>query len=180
MLLKGGIEDGLNLESWDVFTSPTKGITYKILQNFEIQYTLDLRKPDLRKNLDLRKIVATTDFLVQKLFDLRKKNSPMWGKITTFWQFLGLIMIFLIKKYMFTNFPVYGMKIAKRIIKIIRYQTFLFLQMFILQIYHLQGVSHWNVSFKMTLTDRNMEVRFRLNVTEYSWDLEIWVSSTSF
>ena len=24
----------------------------------------DLRKPDLRKNLDLRKIVATTDFLV--------------------------------------------------------------------------------------------------------------------
>ena len=38
----------------------------------EIQYTLDLRKPDLRKNLDLRKIVATTNFLVHKLFDLRK------------------------------------------------------------------------------------------------------------
>ena len=38
----------------------------------EIQYALDLRKPDLRKNLDLRKIVATTDFLVHKLFDLRK------------------------------------------------------------------------------------------------------------
>ena len=37
-----------------------------------IQYTLDLRKPDLRKNLDLRKIVGTTDFLVHKLFDLRK------------------------------------------------------------------------------------------------------------
>ena len=37
-----------------------------------IQYALDLRKPDLRKNLDLRKIVATTDFLVHKLFDLRK------------------------------------------------------------------------------------------------------------
>ena len=37
-----------------------------------VQYTLDLRKPDLRKNLDLRKIVATTDFLVHKLFDLRK------------------------------------------------------------------------------------------------------------
>ena len=32
----------------------------------------DLRKPDLRKNLDLRKIVGTTDFLVHKLFDLRK------------------------------------------------------------------------------------------------------------
>ena len=37
-----------------------------------VQYTLDLRKPDLRKNLDLRKIGATTDFLVHKLFDLRK------------------------------------------------------------------------------------------------------------
>ena len=37
-----------------------------------IQWNLDLRKPDLRKNLDLRKIVATTDFLVHKLFDLRK------------------------------------------------------------------------------------------------------------
>ena len=39
---------------------------------FPIQYTLDLRKPDLRKNLDLRKIVGATDFLVHKLFDLRK------------------------------------------------------------------------------------------------------------
>ena len=37
-----------------------------------VQYTLDLRKPDLRKNLDLRKIDATTDFLVHKLFDFRK------------------------------------------------------------------------------------------------------------
>ena len=34
--------------------------------------TLDLRKPDLRKNRDLRKIVGTSDFLVHKLFDLRK------------------------------------------------------------------------------------------------------------
>ena len=40
--------------------------------NTLLQYALDLRKPDLRKNLDLRKIVATTDFLVHKLFDLRK------------------------------------------------------------------------------------------------------------
>ena len=32
-----------------------------------IQYTLDLRKPDLRKNLDLRKIVATTDGHSQNL-----------------------------------------------------------------------------------------------------------------
>jgi hypothetical protein len=37
-----------------------------------IQWNLDLRTPDLRKNLDLRKVVATTDFLVNKLFDLRK------------------------------------------------------------------------------------------------------------
>ena len=37
-----------------------------------VQGNLDLRKPDLRKNLDLRKIVGTTDFLVHKLFDLRK------------------------------------------------------------------------------------------------------------
>ena len=37
-----------------------------------VQYTLDLRKPDLRKNLDLRKVVGATDFLVHKLFDLRK------------------------------------------------------------------------------------------------------------
>ena len=29
-------------------------------------------KLDLRKNLDLRKIVATTNFLVHKLFDLTK------------------------------------------------------------------------------------------------------------
>ena len=38
----------------------------------QIQYTLGLRKPELRKNLDLRKIVSATDFLVHKLFDLRK------------------------------------------------------------------------------------------------------------
>ena len=46
----------------------TKGSLYEIC----IQWNLDLRKPDLRKNLDLRKIVGTTDFLVHKLFDLRK------------------------------------------------------------------------------------------------------------
>ena len=37
-----------------------------------VQMNLDLRNCDLRKNLDLRKIVATTDFLVNKMFDLRK------------------------------------------------------------------------------------------------------------
>ena len=50
---------------------------------------------DLRKNLDLRKIVATTDFLVHKLFylrnilkglmfDLRKKKFRKCYKIGTF------------------------------------------------------------------------------------------------
>ena len=39
---------------------------------YTVQWKLDLRKPDLRKILDLRKIVATTDFLVHKLFYLRK------------------------------------------------------------------------------------------------------------
>ena len=29
-----------------------------------VQYCLDLRKPDLRKNLELRKIVTTTNFLL--------------------------------------------------------------------------------------------------------------------
>jgi hypothetical protein len=37
-----------------------------------VQWNLDLRKPDLRKNLDLRKILGVADFLVHKLFDLRK------------------------------------------------------------------------------------------------------------
>ena len=51
-----------------------QGITLRkneSLQN-KLQWNLDLRKPDLRKNLDLRKIVGGTDFLVHKLFDLRK------------------------------------------------------------------------------------------------------------
>ena len=40
--------------------------------NSFVQWNLDLRKHDLRKNNDLRKIIRTTDFLVRKLFDLRK------------------------------------------------------------------------------------------------------------
>ena len=39
---------------------------------FVVQWNLDLRKPDLGKNLDLRKIIDATDFLVHKSFDLRK------------------------------------------------------------------------------------------------------------
>ena len=80
----------------------TKVIIYfsRDLQSYtsQVQYTLDLRKPDLRKNLDLRMIVATTDFLVHKLFDLRKIFyglmfdlrkifSQKVEKIGTFWQF---------------------------------------------------------------------------------------------
>ena len=45
---------------------------YNLSIKLKVQWNLDLRKPDLRKNLDLRKIVGTTDFLVNKLFDLRK------------------------------------------------------------------------------------------------------------
>jgi hypothetical protein len=43
-----------------------------LVEIFVVQWKLNLRKPNLKKNLDLRKIVATTDFLVHKLFDLRK------------------------------------------------------------------------------------------------------------
>ena len=49
-----------------------QGSGYTYVHNWVVQWNLDLRKPDLRKNLDLRKIVGATDFLVQKLFDLRK------------------------------------------------------------------------------------------------------------
>ena len=56
------------MNSW---SKPILVLTLKF-QLHLVQYTLDLRKPDLRKNLDLRKIVATTDFLVHKLFDLSK------------------------------------------------------------------------------------------------------------
>ena len=45
-------------------------ISWELLLFYLIQWNLDLRKPDLRKNLDLRKIVGTTNFLVHKLFDL--------------------------------------------------------------------------------------------------------------
>ena len=68
------------------------------LSKYVIQWNLDFRKPDLRKNLDLRKIVGTTDFLVHKLFylrkifqgmmfDLRKKNFWNCKNVGTFWQF---------------------------------------------------------------------------------------------
>ena len=34
----------------------------------------------------------------------------------------------------------------------------------------IQGISLWNVSFKLTLTDRNMQVRFCLKVDLECWD----------
>ena len=46
-------------------------------QIYPVQINLDLRNCDLRKNLDVRKIVPTTEILVYKLFDLRKKKSPI-------------------------------------------------------------------------------------------------------
>ena len=45
---------------------------------------------------------------------------------------------------------------------------------------YLQGVSHWNVSFELTLTDRNIQARFCFRVSVYFWGHGIWVSSTSF
>ena len=54
---------------------------------FIVQWNLNLRKPDLRKNLDLRKIVGKTDFLVHKLFDLRKIfKAPMFDLRKIFFQ----------------------------------------------------------------------------------------------
>ena len=47
-------------------------ISRRRFQQMEVQWDLDLRKPGLRKNLDLRKIVATNNFFLQKLFDFRK------------------------------------------------------------------------------------------------------------
>ena len=41
-----------------------------ILQSFPLLVTFNVF--EIRKNLDLRKIVGATDFLVHKLFDLRK------------------------------------------------------------------------------------------------------------
>ena len=44
----------------------------------------------------------------------------------------------------------------------------------------LQGISYWNVFYDLTLTDKNMQARICLKVVLKSWDLDIWVSSTSF
>ena len=60
-----------------IFLAKKKLLFYEGLQpqfkkGLLLQYTLDLRKPDLRKTLDLRKIVGATNFLVHKFFDLGK------------------------------------------------------------------------------------------------------------
>ena len=78
-----------------------------------VQWNLDLRKPDLRKNLDLRKIVGTTDFLVHKLFDLRKIfQGPMFDLRKIFFpksgknrDFLAILEQFLgVFQFYFFNF----------------------------------------------------------------------------
>ena len=56
----------------EISSVPSENEDISPLVIHQIQYTLDLRKPNLRKNLDLRKVVGATDFLVHKLFDLRK------------------------------------------------------------------------------------------------------------
>ena len=66
-----------------------------------------MSKPDLRNNLDLRKIVATTDFLVHKLFDLRK-FFPKSGKNRDFFDnFRAILKVF---SYFFS---IFGLKIHK-------------------------------------------------------------------
>ena len=45
---------------------------------------------------------------------------------------------------------------------------------------YLQGPSWQSVYSKFALRDRNMQFRFCLEVSVYSWGWEIWVSSTSF
>ena len=47
-------------------------------------------------------------------------------------------------------------------------------------IWQLQGVSHWNVSFKLTLTDRNRQARNCWKVILTFWDYEIWVFQPVF
>ena len=42
----------------------------------QVQINLDLRNCDLRKKLDLRKMVSTTKILVNKLFDLTNIFKP--------------------------------------------------------------------------------------------------------
>ena len=56
-----------NLEKSNFYTKSTLHFLSSL--NCQLQWNLDLRKPNLRKNLDLRKIIATTNFLVHKLFD---------------------------------------------------------------------------------------------------------------
>ena len=47
--------------------------------HMQVQWNLDLRKPDLRKNLDLRKIVATTNFFLMPNIPF-KKDEVIWPK----------------------------------------------------------------------------------------------------
>ena len=46
--------------------------------------------------------------------------------------------------------------------------------------YIVQGPPWQSGYFKLALTDKNMQVRFCLKVSVYSWGWGIWVSSTSF
>ena len=59
-----------------------------------VQYTLDLRKPDLRKNLDLRKIVGmyydafssgspVLNFLLKKFGIQPKESLALWKSLKT-------------------------------------------------------------------------------------------------
>ena len=62
---------------WYGFCSPR--------EPYYVQWKLDLRKPDFRKNLDFRKIVATTDFLALVYFSAQSHfftpNVLYWTQI---------------------------------------------------------------------------------------------------
>ena len=47
-------------------------------------------------------------------------------------------------------------------------------------LFTLQGISCWNIFYDLTLTDKNMQARICSKVVLKSWDLDIWVLSTSF
>ena len=70
-MIRGTSSQPLHIATYQVILAQSLYYSSVFLRNL-LQYALNLRKPDLRKNLDLRKIVVTTDFLVHKLFDLRK------------------------------------------------------------------------------------------------------------
>ena len=61
-----------DIPSWKIYQLFSTVFLDSSTAIYLLQWNLDLRKPDLRKNLDWRIIVGATNFLVHKLFELRK------------------------------------------------------------------------------------------------------------